>query len=80
MCERDTPSAGSASAPSPRRWRVWREDEHGRRFEVSRGHSEEAARRIVAEYEQRGHKQSYGAEPEPQPAGAGTPDGRAAPR
>ena len=46
------------------RWRVWRQDEHGNRFEVSRGHSEEEARRIAAEFERLGHKQSYGAEPE----------------
>lgn len=71
--------AGSEQPPS-RRWRVWREDDHGRRFEISRGHSEEEARRIVAEYERRGHKQSYGAEPEPQPAGGGAPERRAEPR
>jgi hypothetical protein len=48
----------------PRRWRVWRRDDHGGRFEVSRGHTEEEARRIAADYESRGHKQLYEAEPE----------------
>lgn len=48
----------------PARWRVWRQDEHGNRFEVSRGHSEDEARRRAAELESRGHKQGYGVEPE----------------
>jgi hypothetical protein len=73
-------AAGGSVEPPSRRWRVWREDDHGRRFEISRGHSEEEARRIVADYERRGHKQSYGAEPEPPPAGGGTPARRAGPR
>ena len=51
-------------AGPPLRWRVFREDDHGHRFEVSRGHTEEEARRIAAEFEARGHKQSYGADPE----------------
>lgn len=58
------PGARSEATPPARRWRVWREDDHGRRFEVSRGHTEEEARLLVAEYERRGHRQSYGAEPE----------------
>jgi len=48
----------------PARWLVWRQDEHGNRFEVSRGHTEEEARRRAAELESRGHKQWYGVEPE----------------
>lgn len=64
MARETQPAAGTGPAESPRRWRVWRQDDHGNRFEVSRGHTEQDALRIVAEYERRGHKQSYGAEPE----------------
>jgi predicted NUDIX family NTP pyrophosphohydrolase len=53
-----------AALAAPARWLVWRRDDHGNRFEVSRGHDEAEARRIAAELEGRGHKQSYGVEPE----------------
>ena len=56
--------ANPTDARPAQRWLVWRRDDHGNRFEVSRGHSEAEARSIAAEYESRGHKQSYGAEPE----------------
>ncbi len=51
-------------APDSRHeWAVWRRDEHGNSFEVSRGHTEREARRIADEFEARGHKQSYWAAP-----------------
>jgi uncharacterized protein (DUF952 family) len=40
-------------------WAVWRCDEHGNEFEVRSGLGEEEARRIAADFEARGHKQSY---------------------
>ena len=59
------PASGEAASELDGRWRVWRRDEHGNRFEVSRGHSEGEARRRVAELERAGHKQTYFAEREP---------------
>jgi hypothetical protein len=47
----------------PSSWTVWRQDDAGNRFEVSRGHSREEALRLVAAYESRGHKQRYWASP-----------------
>lgn len=44
-------------------WVVWRQDEVGNRFEVSRGHNRQEAFRLVADYESRGHKQHYWASP-----------------
>lgn len=43
-------------------WRVWREDEHGNRFEVVRLSRERSARCYAALLEARAHKQSYGVE------------------
>lgn len=63
--ERGAELSPCADQVAAARWRVWREDEHGHRFEVSRGHTEDEARRIVEDFERRGHKQSYGAEREP---------------
>jgi len=45
------------------RWRVCRQDDNGNSFAVSTGLSESAARNQAAEFEQRGHKQLYWAEP-----------------
>jgi hypothetical protein len=65
MAEAGNGDRSDGAVPSrAARWRVWRQDEHGNRFEVSRGHSEEEARRRAAELERRGHKQWYGVEPE----------------
>jgi hypothetical protein len=44
-------------------WSVWRQDDHGNRFEVRQGLSQADALCLVAEFEARGHKQSYWAEP-----------------
>ena len=52
-----------ASSPAGGAWSVWRQDDHGNRFEVRQGLSQADALRLVAEFEARGHKQSYWAEP-----------------
>ena len=48
-----------SSPPTGETWSVWRQDDHGNRFEVRQGLSKEDALRLVAEFEARGHKQSY---------------------
>lgn len=53
-------------------WWVWRQDEHGNRFDVACVSRERSARCQAALLEARGHKQSYGVEsrgvpPEPPP-------------
>lgn len=56
------------------RWSVWRQDDNGNRFAMHDALSEDAARRCVADYEARGHKQLYWAEPmspRPQPTESG---------
>jgi hypothetical protein len=40
-------------------WSVYREDDNGNRFEMSRGHTEAEARLLVRTFESRGHKQRY---------------------
>ena len=40
-------------------WSVWRQDDHGNVFEVCRQLTQAEARNLVAEFEARGHKQSY---------------------
>jgi len=44
-------------------WSVWRRDEHGNEFEMARDLAQDDANRLVADYEARGHKQSYRASP-----------------
>lgn len=45
------------------RWCVWRQDDNANRFPLDAALSEQAARSMVDEYERRGHKQLYWAEP-----------------
>lgn len=40
-------------------WIVYRQDDHGNSFVVATDLSREAAQRMVADYEARGHKQHY---------------------
>ncbi|MEJ2491730.1 MAG: RNA pseudouridine synthase [Desulfuromonadales bacterium] len=42
-----------------RRYRVVRQDDNGQHFEVARNLSEQDADRLIADFEQRGHKQTY---------------------
>jgi hypothetical protein len=49
---------------SDQTWTVHRQDDNGNRFVVETGLSREAAGRLVAELEGRGHKQVYWAEPD----------------
>jgi GNAT superfamily N-acetyltransferase len=44
-------------------WSLWRQDDHGNRFEVNRDHTREDAERLKDEFEARGHKQIYWIEP-----------------
>lgn len=44
-------------------WRVRRQDDNGNRFTVAGALTEDAARQLAAQMEQRGHKQLYWAEP-----------------
>jgi UDP-N-acetyl-2-amino-2-deoxyglucuronate dehydrogenase len=53
----------AVSSPIGKTWSVWRQDDYGNRFEVRQGLSQADALRLVAEFEARGHKQSYWAEP-----------------
>jgi hypothetical protein len=41
------------------RWTVWRQDDNGNRFEVSRHDSCAEAESVAATMEDRGHKQTY---------------------
>jgi hypothetical protein len=45
------------------RWTIWRQDDHGNRFEVARGLSAAEASREIARLEASGHKQTYWMEP-----------------
>lgn len=45
-------------------WRVVRQDDNGNRFVVQDHLSRSAAERLAAEFESRGHKQTYWVEPE----------------
>jgi hypothetical protein len=64
--ERWTWSADPRLVPRPERtanrWTVWRQDDSGNRFLVALGLSHSDAAKMVSEFEQRGHKQSYWAE------------------
>ena len=40
-------------------WSLWRQDDHGTKFEVSRDHTREEAEHLKDEFEARGHKQIY---------------------
>lgn len=47
-----------------RQWAVWRRDDNGNEFLVRERLSEQEARRLVREFEAKGHKQSYWAQPQ----------------
>ncbi|EDY19467.1 conserved hypothetical protein [Chthoniobacter flavus Ellin428] len=40
-------------------WAVWRQDDSGSRFLIEANLTEARARSVVAEFEARGHKQTY---------------------
>lgn len=52
---------GQASAGHA--WSVWRRDDNGNEFLVQGKLTEQEARRLVHEFEAKGHKQSYWAQP-----------------
>lgn len=66
--DKDHWEEGFVTGEPPKSWAVWRQDDNGNRFEVSRGHSREEALQLVADYESRGHKQHYWASPAGQSA------------
>jgi UDP-N-acetyl-2-amino-2-deoxyglucuronate dehydrogenase len=55
----------TARSPQAEKWSVHRQDDNGNRFVVQAGLSRQEAERLVAEFESRGHKQVYWAEPDP---------------
>jgi anti-anti-sigma regulatory factor len=46
-------------------WAVWRQDDSGNRFLVEANLTEEQAKRLVADFESKGHKQTYWCSDEP---------------
>ncbi len=42
-----------------RRWQLNRQDDHGNRYVIANFDSKEAASQMMAEYEAKGHKQTY---------------------
>jgi hypothetical protein len=65
---RPTDGGRALNKPSPEvpatNWSVWRTDDTGNTFLVHSGLTREEADRLVAEFEARGHKQTYSAEPD----------------
>lgn len=63
LCELERLCSGETGWVVRRRidrgWSVWREDDHGRRFEVDRALSHDAAHVLAARLESGGHKQRY---------------------
>ncbi len=57
--ESTAPSSGEQAT-----WAVNRQDDNGNRYVVQRGLTRTEAERLVAQFEARGHKQVYWAEPE----------------
>lgn len=55
----------AATDPPPRRWIVWRQDDNGNRYEVTRKDSRAEAEALATEMDARGHKQLYWASPAP---------------
>jgi hypothetical protein len=56
------PDPNAGTAPQDAKWSVWRTDDTGNTFLVRENLSHEEATRLVAEFEARGHKQTYFAE------------------
>ena len=50
---------GRTPSRQPTRWTVWRQDDNGNRYEVSRHENRAEAEAVAAEMEARGHKQTY---------------------
>jgi hypothetical protein len=60
-------SGPESTAPVPGQpgtWAVHRQDDNGNRFVVQTGLTREDAERLVVQFEAKGHKQVYWAEPE----------------
>ncbi|SBT50006.1 hypothetical protein [Micromonospora narathiwatensis] len=53
------PMPGHLAKDRPRGWTVWRQDDNGNRYEVSRHDSRTEADSTAARMEARGHKQTY---------------------
>jgi len=45
--------------PAPGGWEVWRQDDNGNRYEVSRHDTRAEAKSVASTMEARGHKQTY---------------------
>ncbi|GAA5199534.1 hypothetical protein GCM10023322_75330 [Rugosimonospora acidiphila] len=61
---RDQPEAGGSGG-----WTVWRQDDNGNRYEVSRHDSRPEADSVAATMEARGHRQTYWVAPSAPGAG-----------
>ena len=65
FCASATNTSGAEPNPAPpgpppaSNWSVWRTDDNGNTFLVRAGLAQEEARRLVAEFSARGHKQLY---------------------
>jgi hypothetical protein len=55
----DEPPGERAAASPGGVWTVWRQDDNGNRFEVSRHGTRTEADSVAAAMEARGHKQTY---------------------
>ena len=60
----DTPAPTNPIRGPTGTWAVHRQDDNGNRFVVQTGLSREEAEQLATEFEARGHKQVYWAEPE----------------
>ena len=54
-----TEQPGSVDGSVPDRWIVWRQDDNGNRFEITRTDSRADAEELASVLEARGHKQLY---------------------
>jgi len=59
MKEKDRRSKRADDKTGAPNWSVWRQDNNGNVFMVKSGLVEAEALRLVAEYEAKGHKQTY---------------------
>ncbi|BCB82048.1 hypothetical protein GCM10022251_53000 [Phytohabitans flavus] len=50
---------GGSGAGAARSWTVWRQDDNGNQYEVSRHDTRAEADAVAATMEARGHKQTY---------------------
>jgi hypothetical protein len=57
--DQDHARLSAVKGSSSRSWAVWRQDDSGNRFLIETNLTEEQARALVADFESKGHKQTY---------------------